>query len=143
MATQNYDQGTSPQAKLRRGKLRTSRITTREPTHKENYDQRGGWLAGWRNYDQGGRNSGSELGRNSGSELGGNCVPTESELGRSSGSELGRNWINNLCFQVSQAVCICAPHTIKVKLRQLLQVRSMCVCMYVCVYVWTHGHNLC
>ena len=84
-----------------------------------------------------GRNSGSELSRNSGWELGGNCVPTESELGRSSGSELGRNWINNLCFQVSQAVSICAPHTMKVKLRQLLQVRSMYVCMPVCMYVHT------
>ena len=50
---QNYDQGGSPQAELRPGKLPTSRITTREPTHKQNYDQGTGWLAGWRNYDQG------------------------------------------------------------------------------------------
>ena len=34
-------------------RLPTSRITTREPTHKQNYDQGAGWLAGWRNYDQG------------------------------------------------------------------------------------------
>ena len=50
---QNYDQGSSPQAELRPGRLPTSRITTREPTHKQNYDQGTGWLAGWRNYDQG------------------------------------------------------------------------------------------
>ena len=30
----------------RPGKLPTSRITTREPTHKQNYDQGAGWLAG-------------------------------------------------------------------------------------------------
>ena len=50
---QNYDQGGSPQAELRPGRLPTSIITTREPTHKQNYDQGPGWLAGWRNYDQG------------------------------------------------------------------------------------------
>ena len=50
-----------PQAELRPGRLPTSRpgrlptsiITTREPTHKQNYDQGLRWLAGWRNYDQG------------------------------------------------------------------------------------------
>ena len=29
------------------------RITTKEPTHKQNYDQGAGWLVGWRNYNQG------------------------------------------------------------------------------------------
>ena len=41
---QNFDQGGSPQAELRPGSLPTSRITTRELA---------GWLAGWRNYDEG------------------------------------------------------------------------------------------
>ena len=44
-----YDQGGSPQAELRPGRLPTSRITTRAPTHKQNYDQGAGWLVGWRN----------------------------------------------------------------------------------------------
>ena len=43
---QNYDQGISPQAELRPWRFPTSRITTREPTHKQNYDQGAGWLAG-------------------------------------------------------------------------------------------------
>ena len=47
----------SPQAELRPGRLPTSRITTREPTHKQNCDQGAGWLAGWLaggiTYDQG------------------------------------------------------------------------------------------
>ena len=59
---QNYDQGGSPQAELRPGRLPTSRTTTREPMcphHKQNYDQGaypqaelrpGSWLAGWRKY---------------------------------------------------------------------------------------------
>ena len=33
-------------------RLPSSRITTREPTHKQNYDQGTGWLAGWRNYER-------------------------------------------------------------------------------------------
>ena len=41
---QNFDQGGSPQAELRPGSLPTSRITTRDLA---------GWLAGWRNYDEG------------------------------------------------------------------------------------------
>ncbi len=41
---QNFDQGGSPQAELRPGSLPTSRIKTRELA---------GWLAGWRNYDEG------------------------------------------------------------------------------------------
>ncbi len=36
-----------PQVELRLGKLPTTRITTREPTHKQNYDQGTGRLAGW------------------------------------------------------------------------------------------------
>ena len=41
-----------PQAEFRPGRLPSSRITTREPTHKQNYDQGTGWLAGWRNYER-------------------------------------------------------------------------------------------
>ena len=38
---QNHDQGAY---------VPTSKITTREPTHKQNYVRLGSWLAGWRNY---------------------------------------------------------------------------------------------
>ena len=42
-----FDQGGFPQAELRPGRLPTMRITTREPTHKQNYVPPGSWLAGW------------------------------------------------------------------------------------------------
>jgi len=45
---QNYDQGGSPQAELRPGKLPTSRITTGNlPTSKITIRELAGWLAGW------------------------------------------------------------------------------------------------
>ena len=45
---QNYDQGGSPQAELRPGKLPTSRITTGNlPTSKITTRELAGWLAGW------------------------------------------------------------------------------------------------
>ena len=39
--------GGYPQAELRPGSIPTSRITTWQPTHKQNYDQGTGWLDGW------------------------------------------------------------------------------------------------
>ena len=43
---QNYDQGGSPQAELRPGRLPTSKITTREPYPQAEL-RPGTWLAGW------------------------------------------------------------------------------------------------
>ncbi len=42
-----YDQAGFPQGEFRPGSLPATKITTREPTHKQNHDQAGSWLAGW------------------------------------------------------------------------------------------------